>query len=72
MYKCFYNLLLVSTASIQSMDYGRGTMVLPLYGEYDIKPSIGNQPLSLTGIAEPGGEILYDLRIWHESLHASD
>ena len=54
------------------MDYGRGTMVLPLYGEYDIKPSIGNQPLSLTGIAEPGGEILYDLRIWHDSLLASD
>jgi len=50
----------------EAMDYGHGTMHLPLYGEYDIKPMIGRQPLSLTATTE-GGEVLYDLRIWHES-----
>lgn len=50
-----------------AMDYGRGTMRVPLYGEYDLKPSVGRQPLSLTAVTA-GGEILYDLRIWHESV----
>lgn len=40
-------------------------MHIPMYGEYDIKPSIGNQPLSLTAVTT-AGEILYDLQIWHE------
>mmetsp|Transcript_26181 Transcript_26181/g.59044 ORF Transcript_26181/g.59044 Transcript_26181/m.59044 type:complete len:289 (+) Transcript_26181:278-1144(+) len=48
-----------------AMDYGMGTMHIPMYGEYDIKPSIGNQPLSLTAVTT-AGEILYDLQIWHE------
>jgi len=47
-----------------TMDYGRGTMHIPVYGEYDIKTAIGNQPMSLTGIAK-GGSILYDLKIFH-------
>lgn len=51
-----------------AMDYGRGTMHLPMYGEYDIKPSIGLQPLSLTAVTK-SGDIMYDLRIWHESHH---
>mmetsp|Transcript_19287 Transcript_19287/g.41856 ORF Transcript_19287/g.41856 Transcript_19287/m.41856 type:complete len:297 (-) Transcript_19287:410-1300(-) len=51
-----------------TMDYARGTMRLPLYGDYDIKPSIGRQPLSLTAVTQ-SGEILYDLRVWHESHH---
>lgn len=50
-----------------AMDYGRGTMHMPVYGEYDIKPYIGRQPLSLTAVTR-GGDILYDLRVWHESL----
>eukprot|EP00578_Thalassiosira_sp_NH16_P001432 CAMPEP_0181138582 /NCGR_PEP_ID=MMETSP1071-20121207/34324_1 /TAXON_ID=35127 /ORGANISM="Thalassiosira sp., Strain NH16" /LENGTH=242 /DNA_ID=CAMNT_0023225429 /DNA_START=137 /DNA_END=866 /DNA_ORIENTATION=+ len=49
-----------------AMDYGRGTMHIPMYGEYDIKPSIGRQPLSLTAVTK-SGDILYDFRIWHES-----
>eukprot|EP00592_Proboscia_alata_P008811 CAMPEP_0194364442 /NCGR_PEP_ID=MMETSP0174-20130528/12371_1 /TAXON_ID=216777 /ORGANISM="Proboscia alata, Strain PI-D3" /LENGTH=274 /DNA_ID=CAMNT_0039138483 /DNA_START=181 /DNA_END=1005 /DNA_ORIENTATION=- len=49
-----------------TMDYGRGTMHIPMYGEYDIKPSIGRQPLSLTAVTQDG-DILYDLRVWHES-----
>ena len=49
-----------------AMDYGRGTMSIPVYGEYDIKPMIGRQPLSLTATTS-NGEVLYDLRIWHES-----
>eukprot|EP00584_Thalassiosira_punctigera_P004923 CAMPEP_0172530790 /NCGR_PEP_ID=MMETSP1067-20121228/4414_1 /TAXON_ID=265564 ORGANISM="Thalassiosira punctigera, Strain Tpunct2005C2" /NCGR_SAMPLE_ID=MMETSP1067 /ASSEMBLY_ACC=CAM_ASM_000444 /LENGTH=258 /DNA_ID=CAMNT_0013315059 /DNA_START=64 /DNA_END=840 /DNA_ORIENTATION=+ len=49
-----------------AMDYGRGTMHIPMYGEYDIKPSIGRQPLSLTAVTRDG-EILYDVRVWHES-----
>lgn len=52
-----------------AMDYGRGTMHIPLYGEYDIKPSLGGQPLSLTAVTRTG-DIVYDLRIWHESQHA--
>jgi len=54
----------------EAMDYGKGTMYLPMYGEYDIKPMIGRQPLSLTATTR-GGEMLYDLRIWHES-HCED
>lgn len=50
-----------------AMDYGRGTMSIPLYGEYDIKPMIGRQPLSLTATTQDG-DVLYDLHIWHESL----
>ena len=50
------------------MCYGNGTMKLPVYGDYDIKPSIGNQPLSLTGVTKDG-DIVYDLRVWHESHH---
>jgi hypothetical protein len=46
------------------MDYGRGTMRIPMYGEFDIKPFIGPQPLSLTAVTK-GGDILYDMRIWH-------
>lgn len=49
-----------------AMDYGRGTMHIPGYGEYDIKPSIGHQPLSLTA-ATKEGDILYDLQVWHKS-----
>ena len=49
-----------------AMDYGRGTMHIPMYGEYDIKPSIGHQPLSLTAVTQ-SGDILYDLRVWYES-----
>lgn len=48
-----------------AMDYGLGTMHIPMYGEYDIKPRIGRQPLSLTAVTQ-SGEILYDMRIWHE------
>eukprot|EP00578_Thalassiosira_sp_NH16_P032307 CAMPEP_0181078440 /NCGR_PEP_ID=MMETSP1071-20121207/1488_1 /TAXON_ID=35127 /ORGANISM="Thalassiosira sp., Strain NH16" /LENGTH=278 /DNA_ID=CAMNT_0023159757 /DNA_START=250 /DNA_END=1086 /DNA_ORIENTATION=- len=51
----------------EAMDYGRGTMRIPLYGEYDIKPMIGHQPLSLTATTQDG-DVLYDLLIWHESL----
>eukprot|EP00571_Detonula_confervacea_P013682 CAMPEP_0172311386 /NCGR_PEP_ID=MMETSP1058-20130122/14643_1 /TAXON_ID=83371 /ORGANISM="Detonula confervacea, Strain CCMP 353" /LENGTH=276 /DNA_ID=CAMNT_0013024545 /DNA_START=84 /DNA_END=914 /DNA_ORIENTATION=+ len=51
-----------------AMDYGRGTMRIPMYGEYDIKPSIGRQPLILTAVTQ-SGDILYDLRVWHESHH---
>ncbi len=40
-------------------------MHIPMYGEYDIKESIGKQPLSLTAVTE-GGDVLYDLRVWHE------
>ena len=47
-----------------SMDYGRGTMYIPMYGEVDIKPRIGPQPLTLTAVTQ-SGEILYDLRVWH-------
>jgi len=54
-----------------AMDYGRGTMRIPMYGEYDIKPSIGRQPLSLTAVTR-GGDVLYDLRIWHESHQRLD
>lgn len=50
----------------EAMDYGRGTMHLPMYGEYDIKPMIGNQPLSLTGTTQ-GGDVMYDMNIWHEN-----
>lgn len=49
-----------------AMDYGRGTMHIPMYGEFDIKPHIGRQPLSLTAVTLDG-DILYDLRVWHES-----
>jgi len=48
-----------------AMDYGLGTMHIPMYGEYDLKPKIGRQPLSLTAVTQ-SGEILYDLRVWHE------
>jgi hypothetical protein len=48
------------------MDYGRGTMHIPMFGEYDIKPSIGHQPLSWTGVTRDGG-ILFDMRIWHRN-----
>ena len=37
-----------------------------MYGEFDIKESIGRQPLSLTAVTK-GGDVLYDLRVWHES-----
>jgi Protein of unknown function (DUF1769) len=48
-----------------SMDYGRGSMRIPMYGDYDIKPAIGPQPLSLTAVTTLG-ETLYSFRIWHE------
>jgi len=48
----------------EALDYGRGTMHIPVYGDMDIKPHIGKQAWSLTGIAK-GGEKLYDLKIWH-------
>ena len=51
-----------------AMDYGRGTMYIPFFGEFDIKPYIGKQPLSLSAVTR-NGDILYDLRIWHKSLH---
>ena len=54
-----------------AMDYGWDTMRIPMYGEYDIKPSIGRQPLSLTAVTR-GGDVLYDLRIWHESHQRLD
>eukprot|EP00571_Detonula_confervacea_P014926 CAMPEP_0172305658 /NCGR_PEP_ID=MMETSP1058-20130122/6906_1 /TAXON_ID=83371 /ORGANISM="Detonula confervacea, Strain CCMP 353" /LENGTH=286 /DNA_ID=CAMNT_0013017329 /DNA_START=318 /DNA_END=1178 /DNA_ORIENTATION=+ len=54
-----------------AMDFGHGTMHIPMYGEYDIKPSIGRQPLSLTAVTQ-SGDILYDLRVWHESHHDDD
>lgn len=47
------------------MDYGRGSMRIPMYGDYDIKPAIGPQPLSLTAVTTLG-ETLYSFRIWHE------
>ena len=50
------------------MNYGRGTMHIPGYGKYDIKPKIGHQPLSLTAVTKDG-DILYDLRIWHKHSH---
>mmetsp|Transcript_32144 Transcript_32144/g.77720 ORF Transcript_32144/g.77720 Transcript_32144/m.77720 type:complete len:144 (+) Transcript_32144:1101-1532(+) len=50
-----------------AMDYGRGTMRIPMYGEYDIKSSIGRQPLNLTVVTR-GGDVLYDgmraIRAW--------
>ena len=48
-----------------AMDYGRGTMHLPVYGEYDIKPMIGRQPWSLSVVTNEGN-ILSDLRIWYK------
>ena len=53
------------------MDYGHGTMHIPMYGEYDIKEQIGRQPLSLTAVTE-SGEVLYDLRVWHESHYQEE
>jgi len=47
-----------------AMDYGLGTMRIPMYGEVDIKPRIGPQPLTLTAVTQ-SGETLYDLRVWH-------
>lgn len=49
-----------------AMDYGHGTMHIPMYGEYDIKPSIGRQPLSLTAVTQDG-DIMFDFRVWHSS-----
>ena len=48
-----------------AMDYGRGSMQIPMYGEFDLKPHIGEQPLSLTAVTSQG-DTLYDMKIWHE------
>ena len=48
-----------------AMDYGRGTMKIPMYGDYDIKPYIGSQPLSLSSVTTQG-DVLYNFRIWHK------
>ena len=49
-----------------AMDYGNGTMKIPYYGDVDIKQSVGKQPLSLTAVTKDG-EIVYDVRVWHQS-----
>ena len=49
-----------------AVDYGNGTMKIPYYGDVDIKQSVGKQPLSLTAVTKDG-EIVYDVRVWHQS-----
>ena len=49
-----------------AMDYGRGTMHIPMYGEYDLKPAIG-QPLSLTAVTSQG-DVLYSFKIMHDKV----
>jgi len=49
-----------------AMDYGNGTMKIPMYGDVDIKPHIGKyQPLGLNMVTKDG-EFLFDVRVWHE------
>ena len=49
-----------------AMDYGNGTMKIPMYGDVDIKPHIGKyQPLGLNMVTKDG-EFLFDIRVWHE------
>ena len=49
-----------------AMEYGNGTMKIPMYGDVDIKPHIGKyQPLGLNMVTKDG-EFLFDVRVWHE------
>ena len=46
-----------------AMDYGKGTMRIPVYGDYDIKPALG-QPMTLTAVTT-GGDVMFSFKIWH-------
>ena len=67
--QCFPGDLLSTSADpviflryLEAMDYGMGTMHIPMYGEYDIKPSIGHQPLSLTAVTTAGVSLAHKTR----------
>ena len=50
-----------------AVDYSKGTIRLPIYGDYDIKPAIGAQPMPLCAVTSDG-EVLYSFNIMHDGI----
>ncbi|KAL7578682.1 hypothetical protein ACA910_009820 [Epithemia clementina (nom. ined.)] len=48
-----------------AMDYGRGAIRMPIYGDFDIKPFVGKQPFPIS-VVTSAGDTLFSSIIWHQ------